>query len=50
MPEGGAGEGPAAPDSEDGSDRMTGSALTIRFSNMEVAGDLVRGSLLGTKA
>lgn len=50
MPEGGAGEGPAAPDSEDGSDRMTGNALTVWFSNMEVAGDLVRGSLLGTKA
>lgn len=29
--------------------RTTGNALTIRFSNMEVAGDLVRGSLLGTK-
>lgn len=48
--QGGGGEGPALPDSVDGSDRMTGSALTIRFSNMEVAGDLVRGSLLGTKA
>lgn len=29
--------------------RTTENALTIRFSNMEVAGDLVRGSLLGTK-
>lgn len=29
--------------------RTTGNALTIPFSNVEVAGDLARGSLLGTK-
>ena len=48
--QGRAGEGPALLDSDHGSDRMTGNALTVWFSNMEFAGDLVRDSLLGTKA